>query len=271
MYNPVKYFYRIVSTEILKNRRTIALWLTLLYPLFTVALVTLFLYGMKHPKADPWLDFIQNINSVASFFLPFFIILVVGYACNMENKSNTWKHLQALPIPRWSLFFGKISYIFVLLAFSLLLFVVFAHSAAFILSNISPKYSNITGWIDFNKLVNMLVRTYLAGFAIIAIQYWISLRRKNLVFPITIGITLTIMPIAILMVLGIAGILKNPQELKDIFRYNPYSYPFSDLFNFTRKPISESPELPRMTEIFLVVAAALFVMNYFDFRKRNIK
>jgi len=117
----------------------------------------------------------------------------------------------------------------------------------------------------------MLVRTYLAGFAIIAIQYWISLRRKNLVFPITIGITLTIMPIAILMVLGIAGILKNPQELKDIFRYNPYSYPFSDLFNFTRKPISESPELPQMTKIFLVVAAALFVMNYFDFRKRNIK
>jgi len=271
MYNPVKYFYRIVSTEILKNRRTIALWLTLLYPLFTVALVTLFLYGMKHPKADPWLDFIQNINNVAAFFLPFFIILVVGYACNMENKSNTWKHLQALPIPRWSLFFGKISYIFVLLAFSLLLFVVFAHSAAFILSNISPKYSNITGWIDFNKLVNMLVRTYLAGFAIIAIQYWISLRRKNLVFPITIGITLTIMPIAILMILGIAGVLTNPQELKGIFCYNPYSYPFSGLFNFTQKSIAESPELPQMTKIFLVVAAALFVMNYFDFRKRNIK
>ena len=79
------------------------------------------------------------------------------------------------------------------------------------------------------------------------------------------------MPIAILMILGIAGVLTNPQELKGIFCYNPYSYPFSGLFNFTQKSIAESPELPQMTKIFLVVAAALFVMNYFDFRKRNIK
>jgi len=55
-------FARIVTAEIVKLRSTFAFWLTLIYPLGTVLLVTLFWVSMRNNKSLSTDMFINNLN-----------------------------------------------------------------------------------------------------------------------------------------------------------------------------------------------------------------
>ena len=89
---------RALSAEILKLKRTLALWLVVIAP--SVIVVTRFLewtrYGerMVYLDVNPWTRFAQSILTIwGMLMLPLFIILEMALLSSYEHAEKQWKHL----------------------------------------------------------------------------------------------------------------------------------------------------------------------------------
>lgn len=266
----MKTYWLALQTEIIKGRKTFALWQSFLFPLCTVLLISMALSGSKMEDPNPWVRFVHNFSNTIAFFLPFFLVIIIGYYSNIEHKSNTWKHLLTQPVPKLSLFLGKLSMILILVMLSYCFIIILGYLASWLLHLISPaKFHFTLGGISFTSLAGIMLRTYLSGFMIIAVQYWLSLRFKTLIMPFIIGVGLIILPIAVLIIMGMAGLLNQPKSLENVFIYDPYSYPFAHIFKLLKGPETQITILPKMSMIYLGGAILITVLSYLDFRKRN--
>lgn len=100
-------FIKIYRTEWLKSKKTLAIWLTILFPFFCTLLVSLKFLGDKQMPAEPWPAYIKQANNVMSFSLPHFCILMVSFITQIEYKNHGWKHIYSQPVSRLSVFLGK--------------------------------------------------------------------------------------------------------------------------------------------------------------------
>lgn len=269
--NTITILGRCLVSETRKSRKTFALWLTLLYPLFVVTLVALSHFGTKFEDTNPWTRYVYNIGETGSFFLPFFIIAVVGFYGNIEHKSNTWKHILSLPVPKWAVFTGKLGMIILLILCSVAFFIIFTYAYALILNQISARMTFANGTINFILLIKLLGRSFLSGLFIISLQYWMSLRMKNIIVPFIIGLSMIILPIAITIIMGMAGLINNPGKVERIFSYDPYSYPFTHAFRLAKETAYQINIFPKKSIIYGCISVVVFFLAYFDFSKKNVK
>jgi hypothetical protein len=263
----VKALARIISAEIIKLRGTFALWLSILYPLGSVMLVSLIWYSQRNKKNINPDQFITDLSNAASFFLPFFIVLLISVACNTEHKSSMMKHILALPIPRPLFYLGKFLGIMLFIAFAFILTIVLAYCVMLIFGIAFP---NLGFRNSFNHLLlfRAFFRVYFAASAIYTIQYWLGMRLKNLTLPVAIGAALIILPIAILIVLGIAGLMNNSENFTQSLTYNPYSYPYSAAFSMMQN--AEFTIFPTLTLIYIFVSFTALLFGAFDFSRRDV-
>lgn len=260
-------FLRIVSVEIAKLRGTFAFWLTLLYPAGTVFLVSLFWVSMRNSKNISSDMFIQNLGNTASFFLPFFIVLLISVACYTEHKSSMLKHILALPVTRPLFYLGKFTGIMVFITLAMLLTLALAYGALLLCGIISPKLGFAE---NFNHalLVKTLLRAYLAAAFIYSFQYWLGMRLRNLTLHVAIGSALIILPIAVLIILGVAGLLNNKDDFNSIITYNPYSYPYSAAFNLVKT--TDITVFTSTTVEFILLSMLALIFGAWEFSRRNI-
>jgi hypothetical protein len=94
------------------------------------------------------------------------------------------------------------------------------------------------------------------------------MRIKNLTLPVAMGAALIILPIAVLIIIGIAGLVSNPAFFQNIITWNPYSYPFASAFQFVNS--QPSGNFPLQTWIFLAISVMFLVWGTYDFAKRKI-
>lgn len=260
-------FQRILLAEMLKLRGTFVSWLTLLYPLCTVFLVTLIWIGNRHAKVVNTDQFISNLGNSASFFLTFFIVLLISLACNIEFKSSMLKHLLVLPVPRPIIYLGKFTGIMMFIGLAMVLTIVFAYISLLICGIINPRLGMGTNF-NHGALVLNLLRAYVAAAAIYSIQYWLSMKLKNLTLPVAIGSTLIVLPIAILIILGIAGLINRNADFLRVITYNPYSYPYSPGFNFVKS--AEIEIFTSNTIVFIMTSIAMLAFGTWEFGRRNV-
>lgn len=260
-------FQRVVKSEVLKLRSTFVFWLTLIYPLGTVFLVTLIWIGNRHAKVVDTDQYISNLGNSSSFFLTFFIVLLISLACNIEFKSSMFKHLLALPVPRPIIYLGKFTGIMLFIGLAMILTLVFAYISLLICGFINPKLGMGTNF-NHAALVMNLLRSYTAAAAIYSIQFWLSMKLKNLTLPVAIGSTLIILPIAILIILGIAGLINRNADFLRIITYNPYSYPYSPGFNFLKN--TEIVIFTKNTIVFMMLSVAALALGTWEFNRRNV-
>jgi len=267
MKNNIQLFNRIILVEIAKLKGTFAFWLTVLYPSGTVLLVTLFWISMRNQKSANTGMFIDNLGNVASFFLPFFIVLMISVACNIEHKSSLLKHLLVLPVPRPVFYIGKFAGIMVFIFLAFLLTLIFAYASLFFCGLASPK---LGFGADFNHLLlfKVITRAYFAASAIYTIQYWFGMKFRNLTLPVAIGSALIILPIAIMIILGITGLITKSDDFTKIISYNPYSYPYSTAFNMIKN--KEVIIFSNLSLLFIALSAAVLISGAWQFNKRNI-
>ncbi|HOW32516.1 MAG TPA: ABC transporter permease, partial [Bacteroidales bacterium] len=270
MKNIAAMYALVVKAEFIKLRRTVALWLTFLYPLGSVLLASLFIYSMRNQKAMSPVAAVNNINNVAAFFLPFYIVLTISFFCLIENRNNMLKYIISLPVPRHAFFIGKLLASFALMAITLLLLLIFSLVSFLLLAIINSK-TNMLLTMDYGYLITVFCRTIIAGIAMTVIQYILSLRLKNVVAPIAIGISLAILPIAVLFVLGVTGVISNPQVLTWLPLYDPYTYPYSHFFNIMSGPSYKLQFLPLPSLVYLFISIALVVFGVYEFNHREIK
>ena len=192
------------KTELWKCRKTAAYWITIVGGAF-IPLCLMLAYVInpdefaKEFGKDPWAWHIRNSWQIAAaLYFPFYVIIVTSLVVQIEYRSNTWKQVYASPRSYADIFFSKFCIIHLLILGSFLLFNVCIVSTA-ALSNLFRGHFTFFDYpVPWENLLGFAGRQYIAILAMTSIQYWLSLRLRNYIAPLGIGLALIIVGIMII-------------------------------------------------------------------------
>lgn len=190
----------ILSTkaELLKVRRTNALWLTLTGAGFIPLINFIKLVGrpdafLSKMKDNPWEIFINDNWAVAaSFLLPIYVILVISLVAQIEYGNNTWKQVYTTPRSYADIFFSKFLVIGALIFVCFILFTFFIVLSGYAVYAVNHDYPFSSKHVPWSHLIVLAKKMYISILSIAAIQYWLSVRIKNFITPVGIGMALLI-------------------------------------------------------------------------------
>jgi hypothetical protein len=184
---------RTISTEILKLKRTLALWLAVIVPL---PLVSLFSLNYARPAganlipswANTWMWMTQNTLIMWSMImLPLFVSLETALLGGLEHNSGGWKHLFALPIPRRAIYSAKLVVGTSIIGLGMLSLFGWIFVAGKIINLFNPGLGFEQSF-PFLNVLGLITATYFASWFIISIHTWIAIRWQSFVVAIGFGI-----------------------------------------------------------------------------------
>ncbi len=186
----------IISTkaELKKTKGSASFWLSVLGA-GVLPLIFFLAYIIKPEKSysQGWdRHFMQGWQGFNAFLLPMFVILVCSLIPQIEFKNNTWKQVFASPQSIGSIFFSKWLTILIMILFLFLLFNIFLVLSAVVPNLFFNKFKFLETTINWEELLRLNFKTFVSLLGIIAIQYWVSLRFRNFIVPIGIGLGLLI-------------------------------------------------------------------------------
>jgi lantibiotic transport system permease protein len=184
-------FARAVWAESLKLKRTLALWMVVIAPTSIVGLYM----GVIWEKADTlsktghsWQAIIQSDTVMwAILMLPLFITLETALLANMEHGQKQWKHLFALPVPRWTIYGAKLLVAVFLVFLSSLVFCFELAACGLLMRLLRPGlgFEEAVPWVDIFRLPML---AFLLSLLIITIHTWVSLRWNSFTVAAGFGI-----------------------------------------------------------------------------------
>jgi lantibiotic transport system permease protein len=231
----------ILSTqaEVLKTKRTASFWLSILGAAIIPGIFFLvFTFNpddgaIRDFSTDAWGKmFYLGWEFFSAFALPMYIILISTLLPQIEVKNHTWKQVFASPQSLGNIYFSKFATIHLMILFCFVLFHVLMISVGVITNLMNPKFSFLHNSIDIGLLARLSLKIYISILGITAIQYWLSLRFKNFVAPVGIGLAL---------VIGSFFALNFHWE--HVYKY-PYAFPFlsANLMKKAGRPFLENHE-----------------------------
>lgn len=204
------------KAELWKCRKTAAYWITLIAGIFIPFVMWLMMIlnakeFVRDFGNDAWQTLLRACwQPTAAFLMPMYTILVTSLVVQIEYRNNTWKQVYASPRSYADIFFSKFLVIHGLILTALLLFNMSILVAGYSANMIHSSYIFSATPVPWKDMLSITGKMYVAVLAMTAIQYWISLRFKNFIAPIGIGLALLITGIMILQWKHIA--------------YYPYAY-----------------------------------------------
>jgi hypothetical protein len=259
-----------LSSEYFKTRKTLAFLSAIVLPLILCILVSIGFYTHAEKMANyspemQWARFSSAFMGVmGSLLLPLLIIFQCFSINNIEHRTEMWKSLFSLPIPKWSIYSAKFFYALILNALCLTLFAFFIIISATILDLLKPEYK-------FNEfsfsatLFKLHFKLFLASTGILAIQFLFSLLWSDFLKPMGIGLLLTVF-----------GIITANLGWKYAFTI-PYTHPMLTINAFMKHLMNKKGEIITFDlmskEIWfgLAVAGSTYIIGYFVIRNRSIK
>ena len=178
-----------------------------------------------------------------------------------EHQGNMWKHLYALPVPRWSVFGAKSVYSVLLLLVSFVSFIIFLTVSGYLVDWVKPIYKFSTHDNLLGKHLMLSFRVFIAGLGIWAIHNWLSLRFKGV--GISMGIAIASIVVTPLVMMG-EGQLKNW-----IYLY-PYLYAFKASLDFESSKELFSLAQPEVYGSLIYFVAFLF-LGYWEYSRNRHK
>ncbi|THU40891.1 hypothetical protein FAM09_01895 [Niastella caeni] len=248
------------KAEFLKSKRTMAFWLTVVGAAFVPGINFISLVArpdrfVRVYKDNPWQQIINENWQVATvFILPMYVILVISLVVQIEYRNNTWKQVYTLPRTLADIFFSRFVVIHSLILFCLILFnasIVIASCAA---NLVHKQYTFFDHAVPWKRMFLISVKIYFSVLAITSIQYWLSLRFRNFIVPVGIGLALLITGLTI-------------HSWEHLYYY-PYMYPaISFLPNFEKIP-SFVQKAQLFNAIWFVM---VLLIGFFDLVQRKEK
>lgn len=221
---------RAIRIELFKLRRTLALWASILVPLLVIVMTTAMnLSRATGSRFDPdqpngWdslmLDLVLFLWCLVG--LPLFVSLETALLAGLEHRENTWKHLFALAIPRWTIYAAKLLVGAALLCLSSLVLSVGTGLEGWIILAFRPDLG-LTQPIPWGLI-------FLRGFAFVpavllmlAVQTWVAIRWRSFTVAMGLGIGSTV--IGIMLLRSLRNIASTPHSpfLASVF---PWSLPY---------------------------------------------
>lgn len=257
----LSYYVSNTKNEVIKLKRTFAFWLTIISALI-FPLLFFIVYLVKHAKlipalgVNPWVKFMDNqIQNSIPFLVPMFIVLITSLIIQVEHKSNGIKHLFSLPIPKWSVYFGKMT----IVLFSIIVTYIYFFLAILVFGVLLGVFHSELGFLDFQpdylKYIKMLGMSFVASLGIVGIQFWMSFRFKNFIVPMGVGMTMVIV-----------GMIASqaPESI-----YFPYSYNILSITLGEKMPLTMG--ISSIAIYSLICFVVTCVLGYIDIKRLNVK
>ena len=187
---------RALRAETLKMKRTLALWLAIITPLGMVGLQFLNVYQRAEyylrQIENAWVRFGQEMFVVWGFLMmPLFVTLETALLSGLEHRSDQWKHLYALPLPRWTMYAAKQLAGMALIGLSMVGLVGFSVVAGLALRVLKPDIG-LDVAIPWELFLKYGVMVYLASWLIISLHTWVAIRWQSFVVAMAVGILMTV-------------------------------------------------------------------------------
>ena len=244
--------------EVLKIKKTAAFWITVFGAAFIplvnfIRLVAKADHFSKFMQEDPWRIIIKDHWEISAvFLLPMFVILITSLVVQTEYRNNTWKQVYTSPRSYLDIFFTRFLVIQGLVLFCFLLFNGFIVLSSLAVDLLKPQYHFRDHAIPVGSLMEIMFKMYFSVITITAVQYWLSLRFKNFIVPLGIGLALLITGLVI-------------HRWEDLYYY-PYMYPaifylpnFGSIEGFVQK-----------AELYNVIwFVAVLTLSFWDISRRK--
>lgn len=184
-------FPRVLRTEFLKLRRTVALKMALLAP-FAVTLMTFFIASQspftmlrRNGMTNDWLA-LAHLNFVlwGLLMLPLYITVQSALVAGIDHAENQWKSLLARPIPRPAFYIAKLTVLMTLALLSTLVLLAGVFASGLLL----PYLQNTATFHATPPVTTILRQGCLMtalGFLALTLQHWVSLRWRS--FAVSTG------------------------------------------------------------------------------------
>lgn len=260
--NTMTLYFISTKNEVLKLKRTFAFWLTIISAMFIPGIYLIY-YLLKYESlipddgVNPWDKFlIDQIMSAASLLIPLFIVLITSLIIQVEHKSSGIKHLFSLPIPKWTVYYGKLTSVLWMVLFTYLLFFLMMLCVGVFVGFVHDELQFLSFNPNFEQPVKLLFRSFMAILGILGIQFWLSFKVKNFIIPLGIG-----------MVLVITGLIIFQAEEAQYF---PYAYNRLSLFAID-EDYSDMLWFPKVSIYSCVYFLVFSIYGYIDINRMNIK
>lgn len=256
------YLVHTVRSEFVKTRHSFTWWLTLLGAglvpfIFLLAYLIYWDKAIPPPNANPWeLLFKKEWQSVSFLLLPMYIILAVSLTIQMEYGANAWKQLLVQPVPHWSIYFGKLILVMVMIVGCYILFCAFTLLSGLISGSIFPELGFLQAKPNYGEMFRTCYRSFLSVLGLVGVQYVLSLHWRNFVIPVGIGLC------GIIASMVLIGNWKYTD-------YVPYASPSLTLMNIFKH---SSKELLTKNEVISIVYFLVLIpAGYCYFRNKEDK
>jgi hypothetical protein len=205
-------FVRIISIEAMKLRRTLALKVSIMVPLAVIAItLTMNLlrsYGSEfvgdHPNGWDTLILDQTLILWLFVLFPLFVTLEAALLAGVEHRENNWKHIFALPIPRWTIYMAKLMVGFGLVVVSSVVLAVGTVVQGAIIAMFRPDLG-LSLPIPWDLVFLRNFGFLPAALFMLAIQIWVAIRWRSFTVPMVVGIVGTMLSIMLLRTLKSAS------------------------------------------------------------------
>ena len=186
----------LLQAEAIKHKGTLALSFIFLGPALIVLLMGIqtVMWGAGFSEdMSPARFFIQNNLTLWSFLmLPFFITLITALSAYLEHKNKLWNVLLVGAYSRTQLFLAKIIFAVALVWVSYLVWVVFIHVGALLLSLFMDNFRQWT-FSDSLYVLSKISLMAVVSLPMILIHFWVANRFANILVSFSFGVVVTIL------------------------------------------------------------------------------
>ncbi|MFJ8260501.1 ABC transporter permease [Rummeliibacillus sp. NPDC094406] len=232
----------LIVTDFLKIKRKGFWFLTFLGP-FGIVAMQMVNYGVRKDyllkqSEDDWGYYLDNVSSFTPLAIVLGIAILTSLMASLEDETNAWKQLIALPVTKINVYLSKFTVVISLLFLTSFLLMIFTLGFGVFLD-----LGELIPYIDVLKYSFYPI---LAALPVLALQLWIAVVSQNQAIPITTGIIGTI--------LAFAG-----SALPD---WMIWKWP--SLMNEWEKPIIN-------VVLGISVGIVLYIIGMVDFNRRDVK
>jgi hypothetical protein len=187
----------LVDVEIRKLRGSLALPMALLASALPGLLVALSLTVARDPP--PWDYLFQRfaIPMWGVFLFPMSVALLTVVVAQLEYRSHAWDHVLALPIVRWQLFVSKGVVALAAAVGMTILAMLFTGLGGLVGGALSGHFPE--GGLNLSALSNKIALFLAGSILLVVLQLWASLRFRNFIVPLTVGIIGTLVGLSVFM------------------------------------------------------------------------
>lgn len=247
--NDMLVFFRTLKAEFIKTRRTYGLLVSVLIPILISSLQFMVFY-FKHEYfsktgMNPWETLGMNFfNAMGILIMPMYLVLLAYLINFTEHRSNSWKYLFSLPVPKLYVYSAKIMVVMVWVTVFVIISSITFFGIGYSIMQIYPE----VGFQDFNinqLIIKSFIKLYASAFGILSVQFLFSIYWKDFIRPVGIGFALVII-----------SLILNSWEYIYLV---PYSHAYSVASDF----MGQSETIFTKSVVLSLVYAVLFFISGF--------